>query len=50
MNSDKSQRIIHQETPIEETMKYLHLRDYLINAKKIRETWISASKDENKLP
>ena len=35
-----------QETPIEEAMKYLHLRNYLLDAKKIREAW-NASKGES---
>jgi hypothetical protein len=35
----------YQETPIEESMKYFHLRNYLINAKRIREGWKS-SKEE----
>ncbi len=45
---DNNKTMMRQKTPIEESIKYLHLRNYLINAKKIRETWISNSTQEIK--
>ena len=44
------QRDICQETPVEESIKYLHLQNYLINVKKIREAWINNSTRKIKQP
>jgi len=44
---DTFEGLKQQETPIKESLKFFHLRAYLINAKKIRETWMNTSKGKN---